>query len=639
LKMFSFDNVVHYVFSKVLETYGKERVSVNVPDTYINRASSHIQRVHNLPMRQPIVCMLGHVDTGKTSLLDKIRGTAVQMREAGGLTQQIGASYFPFETLLAITRKLMQNVDLDVKVPGLLIIDTPGHEAFANLRTRGGSVADIAILVVDAMHGFENQTYESLQILKSRKVPFIIAANKIDRINGWKSEEYRPFMKGYKEQNKWVREDLDNRLYNMMGTLSREGIASERFDRVRDFTKNVAIVPVSAMTGEGMGELLMVLIGLTQQFLEQKLQVTDGLAKGTVLEVREEVGLGTTLNAIIYDGTLRAEDTIVIGGRNGPIVTKIRAILVPQPLEEIRDSKKKFNSIPEAHAAAGIKIAAADIDDAIPGGSLIAIGGDMTVEKAMAEIASEMEQLKVKTEQTGIMVKTDTLGSLEALVDSIRAKDIPIRTADIGDVSRRDVMEALSVKHEDPFLGAILAFNVKILPDAAEEARDQKLPIFWNDIIYNLMDEYQRWADDEREAMARKEFDTLVRPGKFQIMDGYVFRRAKPSIFGSIILAGQITPRVQCITQEGEKLGRISQIQEGGKAVSIAEAGQEVAVAMPQPIVGRHIKEKDVLFVDIPEKHVKLLRTKYADRLTESENEVLKELTLLKRKKDILWAI
>jgi translation initiation factor 5B len=590
-------------------------------------------------MRQPIVCMLGHVDTGKTSLLDKIRGTAVQMREAGGLTQQIGASYFPFETLLAITRKLMQNVDLDVKVPGLLIIDTPGHEAFANLRTRGGSVADIAILVVDVMHGFENQTYESLQILKSRKVPFIIAANKIDRINGWKSEEYRPFMKGYKEQNKWVREDLDNRLYNMMGTLSREGIASERFDRVRDFTKNVAIVPVSAMTGEGMGELLMVLIGLTQQFLEQKLQVTDGLAKGTVLEVREEVGLGTTLNAIIYDGTLRAEDTIVIGGRNGPIVTKIRAILVPQPLEEIRDSKKKFNSIPEAHAAAGIKIAAADIDDAIPGGSLIAIGGDMTVEKAMAEIASEMEQLKVKTEQTGIMVKTDTLGSLEALVDSIRAKDIPIRTADIGDVSRRDVMEALSVKHEDPFLGAILAFNVKILPDAAEEARDQKLPIFWNDIIYNLMDEYQRWADDEREAMARKEFDTLVRPGKFQIMDGYVFRRAKPSIFGSIILAGQITPRVQCITQEGEKLGRISQIQEGGKAVSIAEAGQEVAVAMPQPIVGRHIKEKDVLFVDIPEKHVKLLRTKYADRLTESENEVLKELTLLKRKKDILWAI
>ncbi len=590
-------------------------------------------------MRQPIVCMLGHVDTGKTSLLDKIRGTAVQMREAGGLTQQIGASYFPFDTLVAITRTLMQNVDINVKVPGLLVVDTPGHEAFANLRTRGGSVADIAILVVDAMHGFENQTYESLQILKSRKVPFIIAANKIDRVDGWKSEDNRPFMKGYNAQNKWVKEDLDNRLYNMMGTLSREGLASERFDRVRDFTKNVAIVPVSAMTGEGMGELLMVLIGLTQQFLEQKLQVTEGLAKGTVLEVREEVGLGTTLNVIIYDGTLKAEDTIVIGGKDGPISTKIRAILVPQPLEEIRDSKKQFNTIPEAHAAAGIKIAAPDIDDAIPGGPLFAIGEDMTIEQAMEEITSEMEMLKVQTEQTGIMVKTDTLGSLEALVDSIKAKGIPIRTADIGDVSRRDVMEALSVKHEDQFLGAILAFNVKILTDAEEEARNQKVPIFWNDIIYNLMDEYQRWAADEREAMARKEFDTLVRPGKFEIMEGYVFRRAKPSIFGALVLAGQITPRVHCINMEGEKLGRISQIQDGGNAVPMAEAGKEVAVAMPQPIVGRHIKERDVLFVDIPEKHVKLLRTKYADRLTESENEALKELITMKRKKDILWAI
>jgi translation initiation factor 5B len=590
-------------------------------------------------MRQPIVCMLGHVDTGKTSLLDKIRGTAVQMREAGGLTQQIGASYFPFDTLVAIVQKLMQNVNLDVKVPGLLVIDTPGHEAFANLRTRGGSVADIAILVVDAMHGFENQTFESLQILKSRKVPFIIAANKIDRVAGWKSMENRPFMKAYNAQNKWVREDLDNRLYNMMGTLSREGMASDRFDRVRDFTKNIAIVPVSAKTGEGIGELLMVLIGLTQQFLEQKLQVTDGLAKGTVLEVKEEVGLGITLNAIIYDGTLHADDTIVIGGREGPIATKIRAILTPQPLEEIRDSKKQFNAIQEAHAAAGIKIAAPNIDDAIPGAPLLAIGEGMTLEEAMEEVASEMEQLKVQTEKTGIMVKTDTLGSLEALVDSLRAKDIPIRTADIGDVSRRDVMEALSVKYEDPFLGAILAFNVKILPDAESEARDQKVPIFWNDIIYNLMDEYVRWVEEEREAKERKEFDTLVKPGKFEIMEGYIFRRAKPSIFGAIVLAGQLTPRVQCINQEGEKLGRISQIQEGGKAIPLAEEGKEVAVAMPQPIVGRHIKERDVLFVDIPEKHAKLLRTKYAGRLTESANDALRELVQLKRKKDMLWAI
>jgi len=591
-----------------------------------------------VPMRQPIVCMLGHVDTGKTSLLDKIRGTAVQLREAGGLTQQIGASYFPFDTLVAITRQLMQNVNLNVKVPGLLVVDTPGHEAFANLRSRGGSVADIAILVVDVMHGFENQTYESLTILKSRKVPFIVAANKIDRIDGWVSEENRPFMKAYNVQSKWVKEDLDNRIYGMMGALSREGFSSERFDRVRDFTKNVAIVPVSAKTGEGIGELLAVLIGLTQQFLEQKLQVIEGQALGTVLEVREEVGLGTTLNAIIYDGTLNADDTIVIGGKEGPITTKIRAILVPQPLDEIRDPRKKFNSISEAHAASGIKIAAPDIDDAIPGSALIAVGGDMTLSRAVEEVASEMERLRVQTDNVGIILKTDTLGSLEAIVESLRQKEVPIRIADIGDVSRRDVVEAISVKHEEPLYGAILAFNVKILPDAEREAHDNKIQVFWNDIIYNLMDDYIRWMEEEREAKARKEFDALVKPGKIEIMDGYVFRRAKPAIFGARVLGGQITPNVNMINIEGGRIGRISQIQDRGEAISRADEGQEVAVAMPQPIVGRHIKERDVLYVDIPERHAKQLRTKFAGRLTEKQAEALKELVELKRRTDVLWA-
>lgn len=592
-----------------------------------------------MPMRQPIVCMLGHVDTGKTSLLDKIRGTAVQVREAGGLTQQIGASFFPLDTLLAITQKLVKGFKVDIKVPGLLVIDTPGHEAFANLRTRGGSVADIAILVVDVMHGFENQTYESLNILKSRKVPFIIAANKIDRIDGWKSLEGIPFLEVYNKQNKWTKEDLDNRLYNMMGTLSKEGFPSERYDRVRDFTKNVAIVPVSAITGEGIGELLAVLIGLTQQFLEEKLQVTDGHALGTVLEVSEEVGLGTTLNAIIYEGTLKTEDTIVIGGKEGPIITKIRAILMPQPLDEIRDPRKQFSSIKEAHAAAGIKIAAPDINDAIPGAPLIAIGENMPLEKAINLISSEIEQLKIQTDQTGIILKTDTLGSLEALVESLRAKDVPIRKADIGDVSRRDVIEALSVKHQEPLYGAILAFNVKPLPDAEREANDQKIPIFWNDIIYNLMDDYISWMEDEREAKARKEFDRLVKPGKIRIMDGFIFRKAKPAIFGAKVLAGEITPRVNMINLDGKRIGRISQIQDGGEAISKAEEGKEVAVAMPQPIVGRHIKERDVLFVNVPEQHAKLLRTKFSGRISESSSKVLKELVELHRKTDMLWAV
>ena len=583
--------------------------------------------------------MLGHVDTGKTSLLDRIRGSAVQLREAGGLTQQIGASFFPIETLVAITQQLIKDFKTTVKIPGLLVVDTPGHEAFANLRRRGGSVADVAILVVDVMHGFENQTYESLEILKSRKTPFIVAANKIDRVDGWRSNPDTPFLASYVKQGPIVKEDLDNRLYTMMGTLSRQGFRSERFDRVRDFTRDIAIVPVSAKTGEGIGELLTVLIGLTQQHMADKLEVSEGHALGTVLEVTEEVGLGTTINAIIYDGILRADDTIVIGGKEGPLISSIRAILLPQPLDEIRDPRKKFDTIDEAFAASGVKIAAPDLENAIPGAPLIAVGGEMTLERAVEEVASELERLRISTDKVGIVLKTDTLGSLEALIESLRARDVPIRLADIGDISRREVMEALSVKHDEPLYGAILAFNVKPLPDAEREAHDQRIPIFKGDIIYNLMDEYVRWMEDEKEAKARKEFDTLVKPGKIEIMDGFVFRRAKPAIFGVRVLSGSISPNTQMVNLEGAKLGRVTQIQESGEAVSLAEEGKEVAVSMPQPILGRHIKERDILFVDVPEKHAKLLREKYQGRLAAGALEALRELTELKRKKDILWAV
>jgi translation initiation factor 5B len=583
--------------------------------------------------------MLGHVDTGKTSLLDKIRGTAVQVREAGGLTQQIGASFFPIETIITKKKKLFKNSEASVKIPGLLVVDTPGHEAFANLRRRGGSVADIVILVIDVMHGFENQTYESLEILKARRTPFIVAANKIDRIKGWKSNPDQTFKESYTKQEPIIREDLDGRLYEIMGTLSRQGFSSERFDRVRDFTRNIAIVPVSAKTGEGISELTTVLIGLTQQYMSEKLILTTGPAMGTVLEVKEEVGLGTTINAILYDGVLRTDDTIVIGGKEGSLTTKVRAILLPQPLDEIRDPKKRFNTINEVYAAAGVKIAAPDLENAIPGAPLITVGEGMPLSKAVKEVSSELERLRISTDRVGVILKTDTLGSLEALTESLRAKDVPIRLADIGNISKRDVIEAVSVKYEEPLYGVILSFNVKPLPDAEREAYNQRVPIFWNDIIYNLMDEYLKWVEAEKEAKIRKELDSLIKPGKIELLEGFVFRRAKPAIFGIRVLKGSISTNIPLINTDGARVGFITQIQESGNAIGMADEGMEVAVSMPQPIVGRHIKEKDILLVDIPEKDVKTLKAKYVQRITSSAVEALDELIEIKRRNDLLWAV
>lgn len=578
-------------------------------------------------------------DTGKTSLLDKIRGTAVQMREAGGMTQQIGASFFPLETLVAMTQKLMKDFRVSINIPGLLVVDTPGHEAFANLRRRGGSVADIALLVVDLMHGFEAQTYESIEILKSRRTPFIVAANKLDLIYGWRSRPDELFSRSYSIQETLVRDDLDSRIYNMIGTLSRMGFRADRFDKVKNFTREISIIPVSAKTGEGIGELLAVLIGLAQQYLQDKLNVGFGPARGTVLEVKEESGLGITLNAIIYDGILKQEDRIVIGGKNGPIQTSIRAILMPQPLDEIRDPRKKFNSISEVTAAAGVKIAAPNLEDAIPGAPLLAVGEGLPLDEALREVGSEIERLRISSDKKGIVLKTNTLGSLEALIESLRGRDVPIRLADIGDVSRREVMEAVSVKYTDPLLAAVLAFDVRILPDAEREAVDQKIPIFQSNVIYNLIDDYVKWMESEKEKKERQEFESLIQPGKAEVMKGFIFRRSNPAIFGVRVLSGRLTPNTEIINREGERLGKITQIQESGQPVQQAVEGMEVAVSMPKPIFGRHIKEKDILFVDIPEDQARKLKMRFAMRLAGNAMQTLDELIEIKRKKDIMWAV
>jgi translation initiation factor 5B len=591
-----------------------------------------------VPIRQPIVCVLGHVDAGKTLLLDKIRKTSVQSREAGGITQHIGASYFPAETLRQLIGPLLKTIKTEIEIPGLLIIDTPGHEAFTNLRRRGGSVADIAILVIDVLRGFEAQTHESIEILNSRKTPFLVAANKTDRLPGWKSQAEMSFLQSYNAQDVYVREELDNKIYDVIGTFSRLGFNSDRFDRIKDFTRTVAIVPTSAKTGEGIKELLMVLVGLTQQHLRKRLQVTEGPAKGTVLEVKEEPGLGLTLNTIIYDGVLQRDDPIVVGGRDKPIVTRVRAILVPKPLDEIRDPRDKFSSVESVSAAAGVKIVAPDLEGALAGAPLYAFTKSQGSEKYEKIISEEIGRIRIKMDLEGVVLKTDTLGALEALADILKQNGVPIRIADIGDISKRDVIEAAVVKEHEPFYGVVLAFGVKLLPDAEAEAENRKVQIFNEQVVYHVIENYLAWLKKMRESALEHDFDALVKPGKLQILEGYVFRRARPAIFGVEILAGKIAPKVALIRAEnGEEVGEIEQIQDKGKALTVAERGVQVAVSMDKPVVGRHVFEKDVLFVKVPEVDAKILQTKFLDRLTAEEQEALTEYVNIMRKKVLFW--
>ena len=582
----------------------------------------------NSKFRQPIVVVLGHIDSGKTSLLDKIRGTAVQSREAGGITQHIGASFFPIETLEQLCGNLLQKVGGKIDIPGILVIDTPGHAVFTNLRNRGGSASDISILVIDAMKGLEVQTRESLDILRKRKVPFLIALNKLDTVPGWRSSS--SLTSSLKQLDETTQDNLDGRIYNVVGELSRYGIQSEAFYRLQNPQKQVAIVPVSAKTGEGIPELISLLIGLTQSYLKQKLTVSNE-TRGIVLEVTEEPGLGDTANIILIDGVLNKHDEIAVAKKDGVVTTKIKAMFMPKPLDEMRDPRDKFTPVDQVVAASGVKISTSDLDGVLGGSPIIGIT-DSNIDSVKNEIESEIKSIFVETDSVGIIVKADTLGSLEAIVDTLKENDISISTADTGMVSRKDVVKAQVITETDKYLGSILAFGVKVLDDAKDEANKNGIRIFSQPVLYDLVDEYRDWVTSDKENMQRTELDLIMMPCKFQLIKGMVFRRNGPAVCGVEILVGSLKQKSIIINSTGKEVGVIKQIEDNGEKIKQAAKGSEVAVSMNEPVIGRTIREGEILYSLPNDIGVRLLKERYHDSLSDDESNILDEIITLRRK-------
>ncbi len=581
-------------------------------------------------LRSPIVTVLGHIDHGKTSLLDKMRGTGVQAREAAGITQHIGASFFPTETILSICGDLLKAVNTELTIDGLLFIDTPGHEAYLNLRRRGGAIADIAILVVDINEGPLTQSYESLKILRSGKTPFLIAANKLDKVPGWRKKEGLSLFDAIKAQGISTQSEVDRRIYEIVGALSANDIQSERFDRVEDFQKTVAIVPTSAKTGTGIPELLMVLSGLTQQYMKDRLTISTGPAIGAVLEVREETGLGLTLDTIIYDGVLKKTDTIVVGGLDGVIEAKIRALLLPKPLDEIRDPKEKFTHVDIVHAAAGVKIVAPDIEGVVAGAPVYAVEDPEKLEEIKQKVRDDLSSIRIQTDKSGIIVKTDTLGSLEAVTQFLQERDVPVRFADVGPIVKRDIVEAQASGDGDPLNAVVLGFNVKIASEIEDIAAELGVELFLSEVIYRLYDEYYAWLIVKREQAKAESLSSIIRPGKIVLIPEYVFRHKNPAVVG-VKVQGVIRPRTGLINEDGKRVGTILQIQDRSVTIDEATDGMEVAVSIRGPTIGRQVKDDEILYTDVPDKQILAIRKKFLDDLSPPEKEVLEELTTIKR--------
>ena len=589
-------------------------------------------------LRQPVITVVGHVDHGKTSLLDNIRGSAVTKTEAGKITQAIGASIIPASVLKKICGNLLDKFKLQLKIPGLLFIDTPGHAAFINLRKRGGALADIAILVVDINEGLMPQTIESIDILKSDKTPFIIAANKIDMTSGWQINPKESLLQNIAQQPQRTQEVLDQKLYELVGKLYEIGFNAERFDRVSDYTKQLAIVPISALTGEGIPELLMVLAGLAQRFLDQQLNTerTDA-AKGTVLEVKEEKGLGTTVDAIIYDGSLKVNDTLIIAGIEKPIVTKVRALFEPEPLTEMRIKKAKFHPCKEVCAAAGVKIVAPELDKAIAGMPMRSCA-PTDIQRVSKELQAEVQQVLMNTDDHGLIIKADTLGSLEALMVLLREKQIPIKSASIGKITKKDITEAEAAGNENPFYSVLIAFNTDLLPDAEEYLTGKNIKLMKHDVIYHIIDEYTKWKDEKKNAMEAAELDLLVRGGKVRIMAGYIFRQSNPAVVGIEVMAGRLKAGEPLMNDKGKPLTKAKTIEEEKKPIPVAVAGSQIALSMDNVTVGRQIHEGDILYTDIPEDHFRKMK-ELKHYLNRNDVDLLKEIAEIKRTDNPVWGI
>lgn len=583
-------------------------------------------------LRTPIVCVMGHVDHGKTTLLDRIRGTTVAQYEAGAITQHIGATEIP---LSVIQQFCGSGFKANLMVPGLLFIDTPGHHAFTSLRSRGGSLADLAILIVDINEGFQPQTIESINILKRFKTPFVVAANKIDRIPGWRPVENAPMEKSLAGQTERVVETLETKIYELVGELYKYGFDSNRYDRITDFTKTVGIIPVSAITGEGIPDLLLVLVGLAQRFLKQNLVIESSRpGVGTILEVKEERGLGTTLDVILYDGMISVGDTIVVGTPREPIITKVRALLKPRPLKEIR-SEERFTPVKHVVAASGIKVSAPKLETALAGSTIRVVGEGEDPEAIAKEIRSEIEAVRIDTDTVGVILKADTIGSLEGLVGELRAKNIPIHVADVGPVTRRDVIRAAAIK--DPLLSVILGFNVEILPDALSEIQKLDVPVFQSDVIYTLLESYEEWMEEKKMQMEQERLEAIVKPGCVRILPDCVFRQSKPAIVGVQVVGGTISHNVPLIREDGAVVGTIRGIQQRNENIPMATVGQEVAISIDGPTVGRQIHEGDLLYVNIPEKHARIIEQELKQKMSQDEIEIFEKFLEIKRKKDMFW--
>lgn len=591
-------------------------------------------------LRQPIISVLGHVDHGKTSFLDYIRNSTIIAKEAGGITQHIGATEVPKKDLIKSVEGFIPASA--IKVPGLLFIDTPGHKAFTSLRKRGGSISDIGILVVDINEGFKPQTIEAIEILKSMKTPFIVAANKIDNLPGWVTNKDMKLLQSIEKQRQDINYLLEEKVYEIVGKINEFGYESDRYDRVDDFTKKIAVVPISAKTGEGVKELISTLVGLTQKYMEKKLTIeNEDISKGVILEVKDYPGLGKTIDVILYDGIVKSGDQVLALDVDGVQESKLKSILKPNEMKEIRDSSTKFKTIKEAKAASGMKLACPEFKNIKAGMPIITYRKGMdpiVVQELRNELENEKADINVMSNETGILVKADTLGSLEALAHILEEHNIPLRKAVIGKVTKIDVIDAGADLKKNPKNALILNFSQVLDNDMIAMGEEYGVEIISNDIIYKLIEDAQEWIENKEKEIERARLAELTMPFKVKILTNCIFRTSGPAIVGVETLGGTARSQIPMMTDFGKKIGTIKTFKDKDETLKELAHNEQAAASFDDLVIGRHAQEDSLLYSFMGEENFRKLK-KNTDLLSKDEITTLKEIAEIMRKEDTLWGL
>lgn len=617
-----------------------ERARLRIQKRHVE--AEKLRSVNNL--RSPVICVLGHVDTGKTKILDNLRRTKVQDDEAGGITQQIGATNVPLETIIERTKMATHIFHDIIKIPGLLIIDTPGHEAFKSLRTRGSSLCDIAILVIDIMHGLEPQTIESIHILKEKKTPFLVALNKIDRLFDWKTNPNKDIVEVLESQPSNTKNEFERRSEQVIMELAEQGLNAALYYKNKDIKNYISLVPTSAHSSDGIGNLMALLIEFSQTILAKRVSYSSDL-QCTVMEVKAIPGLGTTVDVCLVNGKLKVADTIVLPGQEGPIVTQVRGLLTPQPNRDLR-VKNHYVMNKELLGARGVKLAAKELEKCMAGLPMFVAQKPDEIEYYKEELNNMLKAAlsSIKLSEVGVFVQASTLGSLEALLEFLKTSKIPYAGISIGPVHRKDVIMASIMLEKDPQYAVILSFDVKVEKDAQDHADHVGVKIFTADIIYHLFDKFIGYRD-ELKAKKREEFkDIAVFPFKLKILPEFIFNTRDPIIIGVKITSGFLkigSPIcAMCLEASSERegkdkfvdLGRITSIEYNHKPLEVAKMGQDVCIKIENTtsgapkLLGRHFLITDQLVSKISRDSIDAVKNYFREEMTKADWQLIIEL-------------